>query len=265
MKLIFLGTGTSIGVPHIRCKCRVCTSTDPHDKRLRASALLQTENGAPGILIDCGPDFRQQILSVESPDLACAIITHTHYDHLAGVDDLRPYSHAFPNSHFPIYCREDVANDLRNRIPYCFVEKPYPGVPQFDLRLVSPFVDFTVDLGAGYKPIKVTPLPISHGALNIYGYHIGNLAYITDATNIPPETIEAIRDVDTLVVNALRIKPHMAHFSLRQALDAIKQIAPRQAFLTHMSHGIGLHAEVSKILPQGVKFAYDGLTINIPD
>lgn len=264
MKLTFLGTGTSTGVPQMRCKCPVCSSDDPHDRRLRASAMVQTEQGAPLVLIDCGPDFREQMLRTGCPDLACALLTHSHYDHVGGVDDLRPYAYSAPGHHFPLYCREDVAGDLRARVPYCFAEHPYPGVPQFDLRCVAPGEPFLVDLGPGFKPLEVTALPLIHGRLPIYGYKLGDsLAYITDASVVPDETIDAIRGIDTLVINALRHDPHMSHMNLQQALDVIKLTAPRQTFLTHVSHQLGLYAETEPTLPQGVSLAYDGLTIKI--
>lgn len=268
MILTFLGTGTSTGVPQMRCHCRTCTSADPRDRRLRASVMLQTEPGAPYILIDCGPDFRAQMLANGCPDIACALLTHSHYDHVGGADDLRPYAYSAPGHHFPLYSRHDVAEDLRARIPYCFVEHPYMGVPQFDLRNLRPYEHFTISLGKGFTSVEAIALPVMHGHLPIYGYRIGPLAYITDASHVPSETIDAIRGVDTLVINALRHDIHPSHQNLRQALDVIKETAPRQAFLTHMSHDMGPQAEAETLLPPGVFFAYDGLTVvinNVPD
>lgn len=245
----------------MRCKCAVCTSADSRDKRLRSSALLQPYDGAPSILIDCGPDFRGQMLAAGCPDIACALITHTHYDHLGGVDDLRPYAHACQSGHFPLYCRKDVARDLRNRIPYCFVEHPYLGVPQFSLHTPAAFESFEVDLGAGHAPISVLPLPVIHGKLEIFAYRIGTMAYITDASAIPQATMEALKGLDTIVINALRIAPHPSHFSLAETLGVLEELAPRRAYLTHASHQIGLHADVSRLLPGNVKLAYDGLAL----
>lgn len=261
MKITFLGTGTSVGVPQMRCSCATCTSTDPRDKRLRASVLVEPVEGAPEILIDCGPDFRTQMLGAGCPDIACGLLTHTHYDHVGGIDDLRPYAHHCPGAHFPLYCRADVAADLRARIPYCFAKKPYPGVPQFTLHEVEPLKPFAVPLGQGYGTVEVTALPVMHGSLPIYGYRIANLAYITDASEIPAETIAALQGIDTLVVNALRHEPHPSHQNLSQALSVISMIAPRQALLTHMSHEIGLHAEADLLLPEGVRFAFDGMAV----
>lgn len=254
MKLRFLGTGTSTGVPQIMCGCEVCTSDDSHDKRLRASVLVQIDE--TNILIDCGPDFREQMLRAGGPRLEALLITHSHYDHVGGIDDLRPYCSI--GDGFPLYCKADVAQDLYNRVPYCFAEHPYPGVPALNITEI------------GTKPfrigeITVKPLLVMHYKLPILGYKIGNLAYITDAKTIDDCTVEMIKGIDTLVINALRHKEHVSHMNLQQALDVIEQVKPRMAYLTHLSHGIGLYREVSKLLPDNVKVAYDGLSIFIPD
>ncbi len=213
VKIKFLGTGTSTGVPQIGCKCKVCTSRDIRDKRLRTSAIVSV--GDKNILIDCGPDFRSQILSCGSPELSGILLTHTHYDHVGGIDDLRPYCNKTDN--FPVYCRADVAHDLRERLPYCFAENPYPGVPVFKIHEITtkPF---------DIADIKIEPLKIYHHKLEILGYKIGNLAYITDAKTVPDETIEKIKNIDTLVINALRIKEHLSHMSLSQAMEVIKKL-----------------------------------------
>lgn len=254
MKLKFLGTGTSTGVPQIMCDCKVCRSEDEHDKRLRTSALI-TVDGV-NLLIDCGPDFRTQMLRAGSPKIEALLITHSHYDHVGGVDDLRPYCSI--GDGFPIYCRPDVAEDLRNRVPYCFAEHPYPGVPTFNLYEIE-----TKPFKIG--DIEIKPLPVLHYKLPIVGYKIGNLAYITDAKTIDDCTIEVMRGVDTLVINALRIKEHISHMSLAQSLAVIARVEPRVAYLTHLSHDMGLHDEVTSRLPENVKIAYDGLSIYIPD
>lgn len=238
----------------MRCNCGVCRSTDPRDKRLRCSALLECGEGR-NILIDCSPDFRQQMLALDCPPIEGCIITHTHYDHVGGIDDLRPYCASGPESGFPIFCRDDVAADLKSRIPYCFSEHPYPGVPRLNLITAKESVPFTV-AGA-----EVLPLPVMHGKLPILGYRIENLGYITDALTIPGETIESLKGVDTLVINALRQKPHPSHQTLSDALSAIEKINPRQAFLTHMSHDMPAHADFRKLLPTGVYAAYDGMEV----
>lgn len=262
MKLTFLGTGTSTGVPQLLCHCPACTSTDPRDKRMRASAMVQTAPGAPAILIDCGPDFWHQMLSQGSPALAAALLTHTHYDHVGGVDDLRPYCKTAKDGHFPLYCRHDVADDLRNRVPYCFAKKLYPGVPTFAIHEIDAPAPFTVDI-PGHHPVVVEPLAVMHARLPILGFKIGKLAYITDCSALPQATIDAITGIDTLVINALRHAPHPSHINLLQALDVIKVTNPRRAYLTHISHDMGPIAEAENLLPPNVAFAFDGLTVDI--
>lgn len=262
MKLTFLGTGTSTGVPQLRCHCPTCTSTDPHDKRLRTSAMIETEPGAPKLLIDCGPDFRQQMLREDSPDLAAVLLTHTHYDHVGGIDDLRPYCRTAPDHHFPVYCRHDVAEDMRSRVPYCFAKKLYPGVPTFAIHEIDAPEKFTVDI-PGYKPAEIQPLRIMHASLPILGFRIGGLVYITDCSSIPAETLDAIHGADVLVINALRIEPHPSHINLLQALDVIKETGPKQAYLTHIAHTMGRQADAERLLPTDVHFAFDGLQVEL--
>lgn len=255
MKLTFLGTGTSTGVPQLQCKCDACTSTDPHDRRRRCSAMVET--GGRRLLIDCGPDFYEQMLLAGAPDLDAALLTHSHYDHVGGIDDLRPY--CGPEGHFPLYCKADVARDLRERVPYCFAEHLYPGVPTFAIHEVTDGLTFDV---AG---VGVTALPVMHWHLPILGFRIGNLAYITDCKTMPDSTIEMIRGIDTLVINALRFDEHPSHMNLSQALDVISMIKPRRAWLTHISHQLGREAAVYDLLPDNVRVAFDGLVVDIPD
>lgn len=253
MKLLFLGTGTSTGVPQIGCSCEVCKSIDPCDKRLRASAILEIDSKR--ILIDCGPDLRTQLLKANSPNLDCMIVTHSHYDHVGGIDDLRPYCVKTP---FPIYCRADVAEDLRNRVPYCFYEHKYPGVPTFDLNIVNPDTPFTV-----LENIEITPLPVMHYKLPILGYRIRNFAYITDCKEMPSSTLELLKGVDTLVINALRHKPHLSHQTLEEAIEIAKKTGCRKTYFTHMSHEIGLASQTE--LPPNMMLAHDFMTIDIPE
>lgn len=264
MKLIFLGTGTSTGVPQMRCKCAVCTSTDPRDKRLRCSALLQTEPGAPYLLIDCGPDFREQMLRHNCPDLAAALLTHSHYDHVGGIDDLRPYCPTAEDGHFPLYCQSNVAEDLRNRVPYCFAKHLYPGVPTFNIHIIKENEVFDVDI-QGFKPVEVKALSVIHGKLPILGYRIGKFAYITDCSLMPEKTLEELKGLEVLVINALRHSPHPSHFKLLDALNVISISRPKKAYLTHIGHDMGLTAETEKILPPNVELAYDGLVVDITD
>ncbi|MDE6528327.1 MAG: MBL fold metallo-hydrolase [Muribaculaceae bacterium] len=253
MKLKFLGTGTSTGVPQLGCECRVCRSTDPRDRRLRCSALVETRGVT--LLIDCGPDFREQMLRYHNGKLDALLVTHHHYDHVGGTDDLRPYCHG--EEGFPVYCLPDAAADMKRRMPYCFMENPYPGVPKFDIHQIKPFEPFEV------KGVEVMPLPISHSILDILGFRIGNLAYITDAKHVPQSTINAIKDVDTLVINALRHTPHNSHLSLAESLEIIRQVNPSQAYLTHFSHNIGLTSDLIPLLPPNVHPAQDGTEVNI--
>ena len=224
MELTFLGTGTSTGVPQLRCGCEVCRSTDPRDRRLRTSALVET--GGKRILIDCGPDFREQMLrhGVRSVDdrLDALLLTHQHYDHVGGIDDLRPYCYGIEPG-FPIYCQGDVVRDLRARLPYCFSEHPYPEVPRIDLHEIKAGIPFQA---AG---VEVLPVGVNHYLLDILGFRIGALGYVTDAKKIPDATVEALKGVDTLVINALRHTEHLSHLSLEEALERVCPFLPISA------------------------------------
>lgn len=261
MELRFLGTGTSTGIPVLRCHCKVCTSTDPRDRRLRASVIVRPAPDCPWILIDCGPDLREQLLREGSPDLCAALLTHSHYDHVGGIDDLRPYTHEAPGGRFPLYCLPDVERDLRDRVPYCFAEKLYPGVPTFTIHSIKPGSPFSI--ACGDRAVEITPLPVLHGRLPIVGYRIGPMAYITDCSVMPKQTIELLRGVDTLVINALRHKSHLSHMSIGEALEVVREVAPRRTYFTHMSDGAGLHSESHSFLPDGVEFAYDTLCLEL--
>lgn len=247
--ITILGSGTSTGVPQIGCQCEVCLSSDPRDKRLRQSALVEWHGKR--ILIDCGPDFRQQILSIGDSRLDAVLITHIHYDHIGGLEELRGFSY------MPIYARADVIDSLHKRLAYCFAEHPYPGVPHYNLVEINDNDAFDC---AG---ITVQPIPVMHYKLPILGFKMGPLAYITDCKTINTEQVERLQGVPLLVINALRMDDHLSHLSLSQALELIEQINPERALLIHMSHQIGLHAQVERLLPHGVELAYDGMTITV--
>lgn len=252
IKVTILGSGTSKGVPEIGCTCSTCTSTDPKDKRLRASVLVETHGMR--ILIDASPDLRQQALRLGLSRLDAVLLTHQHYDHVGGIDDVRPFCF---DKDLPIYANPQTAKDLRTRVDYCFREHPYPGVPKLDLHEIEcrPFI---------LNGLKITPIEVMHGSLPIYGYRIGDFAYVTDAKTITEQEKQKLKDLDVLILNCLRVKqPHFAHIILPEALELIDELKPKRCFLTHGCHNLGRHQEVSKILPPGVEYAYDGEEIII--
>jgi len=252
MKITFLGTGTSCGVPFIGCDCEVCTSTDSHDKRLRCSALIEVDG--KNILMDCGPDFRQQMLGVPFRKLDGVLISHEHYDHVGGLDDLRPY---MMFGEVNVYAEDFCATHLEERIPYCFTpkEKRYPGVPAINLIRIEPHHPFDID-GVGVMPIRVM-----HGKLPILGFRIGDVAYITDMKTIDDSEYPYLEGVKTLVVNALRHKEHGSHQTVEDAIRFSQRVGAKSTYLIHMSHDVGLHAEEECKLPEGFHYAYDGLVI----
>ncbi len=226
-------------------------SADPRDKRLRTSAIVRYQGVR--ILIDCGPDFRTQMLRASDDNIDAVLLTHIHFDHVAGLDDLRAYCFEKP---MPLYARADVLRDLHQRIPYCFAENPYPGVPQFEEHVIDdqPFL---------VEGVHVEPLPVMHYRLPIYGFRIGPLAYITDAKTIDDAVIERLKGVPLLVINSLRQGHHISHMCLEETLAVIGRIRPGRAYLVHMSDRMGLHADSPKFLPDGVKLAYDGLILKV--
>lgn len=252
MKITFLGTGTSQGVPVIACECATCLSDDCHDKRLRASLLVETASNT--IVIDAGPDFRQQMLSAGVKKLDAILLTHEHKDHIAGMDDLRAFNYK-SQSAIDIYAEERVQNAVRKEYEYVFAENRYPGVPKMELHTIA---GYNIDLNGD----EIIPLRIFHYRLPILGFRIGEMAYITDANYIPEETKEKIIGVKYLVVNALRKEKHISHFSLGEALALIEQVSPRKAYITHIGHQMGRHADVNRDLPVNVTLAWDGLEVN---
>ena len=252
LEIEFLGTGTSTGVPQIRCNCEVCRSTDTHDKRLRTSAIVRYKGKC--LLIDCGPDFRTQMLRAYDDRIDALLITHFHYDHVGGIDDLRAY--CAPDHKFPIYAKTDVIDDLHRRMPYCFAEHLYPGVPTFEIHEIGaePF---------SAEGVEVTPIPVMHYKLPINGYRIGPLAYITDCKTIADEQIDSLKGIPLLVINALRIEEHLSHLSLSESIEVARRIAPGRTIFIHCSHDMGLHSQVNAQLPEGFELAHDGQIITV--
>jgi len=250
LKITFLGTGTSQGVPVIACECPVCLSGDPHDERLRTSLLLETGNLT--LLFDAGPDFRQQMLRAKVKKLDAILITHEHKDHIAGMDDVRAFNYKSQDA-IDIFAEERVQKAIKREFSYVFSENKYPGIPKMRLNDI-PDYSFRV------KGLNVIPVRVHHMNLEILGFRIGNFAYITDANYIPELSKEKLFGVKYLVINALRKEKHISHFSLREAIDFTREISPRKAFITHISHQMGLHSIVNQELPQGIVLAYDGMS-----
>ncbi len=254
MKVYFLGTGTSQGIPVIGSHHSVCQSDNSKDKRLRVSVWIHTEETS--IVIDCGPDFRQQMLSSGCKKVDAILFTHEHADHTAGIDDIRPFN--FKHGKIPIYAHSRVIENLKKRFEYVFeTENRYPGAPSVDAKEVVNNIPFKVG------NTKVIPINASHAGLQVFGYRINDFAYLTDVKTIEPEEIEKIKGVDVLVINALREEPHHSHFSLQDALDFVTLVQPKKTYLTHISHLLGFHDEVQKKLPPNVFLAYDNLEISI--
>lgn len=252
MVVRFLGTGTSTGVPEIGCRCEVCTSSDKRDHRLRASVQIDVDG--KNIIIDCTPDFRQQILNLPFRKIDGMLITHEHYDHTGGIDDLRPFGRFGTVN---LYVEPDVARALEMRMPYCFVGNKYRGVPDITLCEIVNLSPFFID------EVEVVPIRIIHYKMPILGYRIGNFAYLTDVKYVPEEEILKLKGVDTLVLSALRKKEHLSHENLDEAIALSRKINPRITYFTHMSHQIGLHSVIEKQLPPNMLFAYDGLEITV--
>ncbi len=255
MRLTFLGTGTSQGVPVIACGCAVCQSQDKRDRHLRTSALVETDEGK-NILIDIGPDFREQMLREKVSHLDSILITHAHRDHVGGLDDIRSFNYV-QHCKMEIFCNNEARTAIERDYHYIFAYHEFPGLPEANLHEVSGDEPFEA---AG---VEVMPVKAMHKDLPILGYRIGKLGYITDANHIEPRELDKLMGVDVLVVNALRKTKHFSHFCLEEALEVIKEVKPNRAYITHVSHEMGLYAEVNGELPEGVQIACDGEKVTI--
>ena len=253
MKITFLGTGTSQGVPIIACECEVCHSVNPKDNRLRTSILVESES--TNIVIDSGPDFRQQLLREKVKTLDGVVFTHEHKDHIAGLDEVRAFNF-INNMRMPVYATERVQQAIKREFAYIFTEEQYPGIPQIDLHTITDDA-FTI------KDIELLPINVMHYKMPVKAFRIKNFCYITDANYISDIDKEKIKGSDVIVVNALRKEEHISHFTFQQAIDLVKEFNPKHAYFTHISHQLGLHDSVSKELPDFIKLAYDGLQIEI--
>ena len=253
MKITFLGTGTSQGIPVINSKHPVCFSTDKRDKRLRVSILVEWDNYA--YVVDCGPDFRYQMLRANFNEINGVLFTHEHSDHTAGLDDLRPYS--FQMGGVPIYAQQRVLVNLLKRFDYIFMdENKYPGAPSVQQNILEnkPFLLGNTD---------VIPVEVNHGKLKIFGYRFKDVAYLTDVKSIDAVEKEKLKNLEVLIINAIRHKPHHSHLNLDEALALIEELKPKKTYFTHISHHLGFHAEVEKTLPENVYLAYDQLVLEV--
>ena len=253
MRIVALGTGTSQGIPMIGCKCEVCLSTDPQDNRLRSSLFIETKEAK--VLIDIGPDFRTQFLKYKIDSIDMALITHEHNDHIIGLDDIRAINFTQKKS-IPIYAEERVAIQLRDRFSYAFNTK-IKGLPRVDLIHLDVNNDFK------YRDLTISPIRVMHGRLPILAYRLNDLSYITDASSIDDNAIDKLSGSKILIINSLRIDPHPTHFNLSQALNMIDILKPDKAYITHISHAMGLTKEWSKLLPDNVFPLSDGLQLSI--
>jgi len=252
-RLTFLGTGTSQGVPVIGCSCEVCKSEESRDKRLRSSVIF--ENNECNLLIDAGPDFRQQLLRENISNLDGILLTHEHKDHTGGLDDVRAINY-IKRKVVSVYCEKRVLDSLKREYSYAFDDLKYPGAAEFDVRIIgnSPF---------SINGTKITPIRVYHYKLPVLGFRIGNIAYITDANYIPEDEFDKLTGLDVLVINTVRRERHISHFSLEEAIAVGKKTGAKMCYLTHLSHQIGKHSDLADSLPCGVMPAYDGLKISV--
>ncbi len=253
MKITFLGTGTSQGVPVIGCGCEVCRSLDYRDKRLRVSVLIEVD--ATNLVIDTGPDFRQQMLRERVSKLDAVLLTHSHKDHIAGLDDVRAFNF-LQKEGMPIYATPKTLEQVKKEFYYAFEEQKYPGTPLLSLHEIN-------ETAVDFNGIKILPLPVMHLRMPVIGFRIGDFSYITDANFISEETHTKLQGTKVLVLNALQKENHVSHFNLEEALAQAKKIEAEQTYFTHIGHRMGLHQVVNKQLPESVALAYDGLSITL--
>ena len=252
LKITFLGTGTSQGVPVIGCDCEACLSSDSRDKRLRTSVMVEMKNKI--FVVDVGPDFRQQMLRAKVSDITAIFMTHEHNDHIIGMDDVRPLNFKHQKS-MPVYAEERVQKELKERFAYIFAENPYPGSPRLTLKDIDYQKDIAID------GLSITPIRAWHGKLPILGFRFGDFCYLTDINRIEKEELVKLKNTKILALNALHHSKHHAHLNLEEALELIKIIQPEKAYLIHISHRMGLHELVNKMLPDNVELGYDGLEL----
>lgn len=255
VKVTFLGTATSIGIPVIGCECPVCTSENEKDKRLRSSVLVEIDN--KNFIIDCGPDFRLQMLRENIKTIEAILLTHEHRDHVGGLDDVRGFNYTM-KKRVSVYAEQRVINNLESDFSYIFAESKYRGAPEISLNCIKN-QEFSI------SGIKIIPVRVMHHKLEILGFRFGDFAYITDASFISDIEIQKLKNLKVLVLNALRLKPHFSHFSLDEAIEIIQKLKPEKAYLTHISHGLGLHDEINQQLPENIELSYDGLRLMIDD
>jgi phosphoribosyl 1,2-cyclic phosphate phosphodiesterase len=253
LKITFMGTGTSTGVPVVACNCEVCSSDDARDKRYRSSIMLT--RGGSNIVIDCGPDFRIQMLKHKVEDIDAVVFTHAHRDHIAGLDDIRAFNYILHKS-IDIYGTQVTLDAIKEQFPYIFLPGRYLGAPKLNLHSIT---DSLFDIGA----FSFVPIQVMHQEMEVLGYRIGDFTYITDANYISPEELNKIRGSKVVVINALRNSRHVSHFSLNEALEILEELKPEVAYLTHISHFLGKYELVEPKLPAGVHLAYDGLQIEV--
>ncbi|MBW6498674.1 MAG: MBL fold metallo-hydrolase [Bacteroidales bacterium] len=254
MEITVLGTGTSQGVPVVACECAICRSKDPRDKRLRTSVLIKSAQTT--VAIDAGPDFRQQMLREKVKSLHAVVITHSHKDHIAGLDDVRAFNW-IQKRPMDVYAASDVLKVVKNEFSYAFVEEDkYPGVPQINLHTIdsNPFL---------VNDLEIIPIKAMHYKLPVLGFRVGDFTYLTDANYIAPEELDKMRGSKVIILNALRKEKHISHFNLEEAIAIIRELAPEKAYFTHISHQMGFHENVEKELPENIHLAFDGLKFNV--